>query len=667
MSYFGAFGTEDGEDLIDTDDIASNSGWAAFGEWAHALPGEYPELGYLGDHGEVYAAPGDPQDALEALEDDLKRAMREKPGRPSSDVLTVAARLLLILEQRPDQSIYFVVTDGTEGDDESGEGDDEEDEPAAYVEKFAAGEWVAWTISRGPRKGIQGWKNSSSGKIIVGDKPGTKKAAPDKPASKTTPKPKAAPKPPKAKAPTVDEMHGHLTDLLSTPDKITPEVIKETAKKLMELTVANLTALKKKFEGIKASGKKEDLATKIAERVLAKPAEKPAAKPAEKPSARKPAPKPSAQPASQPAEPAGEQEKTDPLVTAGKISNMLRSSVSVFLDKSKPLGDRLNHLADLDTAVMDAAYNSGLLQEAQVPRNNEFLRAAHNAFREWEDGLKSPEDKRRLAAKLDAVQLDMEKAAAGMRKWQKEGKSLEGYLGPIDLTAAATLYDTLGEEAMNEVRAAVGLPQAGTPEFVKHAQETLHHLEKRKADLEQQAQATRARGNGRRADELAKEASFVNLDAARKLMDFAKAKAAPATSASTATGKTAPKPSAQPAPKAEAKPTPRSAPAARQDATTAKPASSSPAEHVGKLVDIVKQVGGTYNHASLVDVRKALADHGIKDRKEQDQAIQDARKKGMLSASALEGRQGISPEQREAAIKEPGSDHPIGYLSIREK
>jgi hypothetical protein len=97
---------------VDGDEIASNSGWAAFADWAADLPDEYPELGYLGEHGECF-----PADALAQLEDDLRRALREKPGKPSANVLSVGRRLLAAVEARPKGSEGMVVTDGTEGED----------------------------------------------------------------------------------------------------------------------------------------------------------------------------------------------------------------------------------------------------------------------------------------------------------------------------------------------------------------------------------------------------------------------------------------------------------------------------------------------------------------------------------------------------------------------
>jgi hypothetical protein len=120
MSYFAAFGLLDRDELIDADDIATTKGWAAFAEWAVSLGAkDYPDLCYLGEWGNLYAAEDeDDRDVLAALESELRRALRDKPGKPSRSVLSVGARLLLVVEQRPSGAFYLVVTDGTEGDEE---------------------------------------------------------------------------------------------------------------------------------------------------------------------------------------------------------------------------------------------------------------------------------------------------------------------------------------------------------------------------------------------------------------------------------------------------------------------------------------------------------------------------------------------------------------------
>jgi hypothetical protein len=258
---------------VDSNALATPEEWARFALWASQLDEDYPELGYLGDHGEVF-----PDGSVQQLADEVRRAIDQSPNDPPADVLNTAGRLLTALQDAPPGAVGLAVTDAQPG---------LVSEPTEHVEKFAGSEWVAWTLLRGPRKGQKGWKNTKSGKVVVGERPGEKKKEEPKAAPQPAEK-KAAAKAPKA---SVGEIHGHLMDLLSKPDQITPQVVQATAEKLKSLTVAQLTELKKKFEGVKASGKKDDLATKIAERVLAKPAAKPEPKAKAKPEA-KPAAKP---------------------------------------------------------------------------------------------------------------------------------------------------------------------------------------------------------------------------------------------------------------------------------------------------------------------------------------------------------------------------------------
>jgi len=123
MGLFAVFGVESSDRPVDSDEVATATGWLAFMDWAISLPADYSELNYLGEYAEVFTAEGEQQDALEALETDLKRALHEKPNRPSRDVLRVAKRLLSIVRNRPKDAFYLMVTDGTGGD---GDEDDEE-------------------------------------------------------------------------------------------------------------------------------------------------------------------------------------------------------------------------------------------------------------------------------------------------------------------------------------------------------------------------------------------------------------------------------------------------------------------------------------------------------------------------------------------------------------
>lgn len=97
------------------------------------------------------------------------------------------------------------------------------------------------------------------------------------------------------------------------------------------------------------------------------------------------------------------------------------------------------------------------------------------------------------------------------------------------------------------------------------------------------------------------------------------------------------------------------------DSPTVTPVTVGAARHVA---DAVKAVAGDTGLAPLHKVREELAKRGITDRAAQDAAIHAARGTH-VSASNLEGRQGISPEERAAAIPEAGGN--LGFLSLIHK
>lgn len=95
------------------------------------------------------------------------------------------------------------------------------------------------------------------------------------------------------------------------------------------------------------------------------------------------------------------------------------------------------------------------------------------------------------------------------------------------------------------------------------------------------------------------------------------------------------------------------------------PSTFTPSAHLDTLSRAVQTHGGRYNHASLKDVRQQLAASGVTERAQQDAVIQEGRKQGLVSASALEGRNKPSPEEMAATIDEEGSK--LGHLSLREQ
>ena len=88
-----------------------------------------------------------------------------------------------------------------------------------------------------------------------------------------------------------------------------------------------------------------------------------------------------------------------------------------------------------------------------------------------------------------------------------------------------------------------------------------------------------------------------------------------------------------------------------------------PVKAVANAVSDTAKEGGL---ASMVDVRKHLDSNGIKDRKEQDDAIQAARKAGTVTGSRHEGRHGITDAERWALLRDPtGGDDHIGHLALK--
>lgn len=109
---------------------------------------------------------------------------------------------------------------------------------------------------------------------------------------------------------------------------------------------------------------------------------------------------------------------------------------------------------------------------------------------------------------------------------------------------------------------------------------------------------------------------------------------------------------------AKAKEGKEAAPAAPQT----QPASPSPDAHK-HVLDAVAALGGQYNMAPMLDVRKHMAGAGLADKAAQDAAITAAMRAGHITGSKFEGRFGITPEER-AALHGSGEDE-LGYLHLK--
>ncbi len=74
----------------------------------------------------------------------------------------------------------------------------------------------------------------------------------------------------------------------------------------------------------------------------------------------------------------------------------------------------------------------------------------------------------------------------------------------------------------------------------------------------------------------------------------------------------------------------------------------------------VRELDAGHNLVGLVALRRRMVRW---DRQTFDAAVSDARRCGLLTATALEGRDGVSPEERGAAIREDGAL--LGFLGVR--
>jgi hypothetical protein len=85
------------------DQFASTAGYAGFLDWVETLGADYVALHELSEDGCA---------DLAELEEELTRALSEKPGKPSADVLGVARALRDAVRAAPTGTASVGVTDG---------------------------------------------------------------------------------------------------------------------------------------------------------------------------------------------------------------------------------------------------------------------------------------------------------------------------------------------------------------------------------------------------------------------------------------------------------------------------------------------------------------------------------------------------------------------------
>jgi hypothetical protein len=88
-------------------------------------------------------------------------------------------------------------------------------------------------------------------------------------------------------------------------------------------------------------------------------------------------------------------------------------------------------------------------------------------------------------------------------------------------------------------------------------------------------------------------------------------------------------------------------------------------DHAKHVADAVEKVAGRSGLAPLHKVREELSKRGITSRQDQDAAIHAARG-DTVTASYLEGRHGLSPEEVAASIKDESTGGRIGHLELKQ-
>ena len=85
------------------------------------------------------------------------------------------------------------------------------------------------------------------------------------------------------------------------------------------------------------------------------------------------------------------------------------------------------------------------------------------------------------------------------------------------------------------------------------------------------------------------------------------------------------------------------------------------------VADAVRQHGGDFNLANMARVREYLHKAGVQTRSHQDVAIREARRAGLVTGSALEGRHGVTPEELGAAPMSQDRRGPREAVSVSSR
>jgi hypothetical protein len=137
-------------------------------------------------------------------------------------------------------------------------------------------------------------------------------------------------------------------------------------------------------------------------------------------------------------------------------------SLQTWRDESKPLADRIDRLADLDTTVFDPLHRAGLLTTQNgFAGNNEVFRHLLGTLKDWDGSDRSAGARRMADQQLQTHEKKAGEYAAALRGLADRGVTFTDHgaaVGPDQLRAAADLYAAEAPKAVAAVRAHMDAP-----------------------------------------------------------------------------------------------------------------------------------------------------------------------------------------------------------------
>ncbi len=123
---------------------------------------------------------------------------------------------------------------------------------------------------------------------------------------------------------------------------------------------------------------------------------------------------------------------------------------------STPLGQRVHSASDADVRFIDAIYNHPEAKQHLDTHTNEYMRRADVAWEEWERGLKSGGDLKRLQDRLhDTKERITKKLIPGLRKIEASGIKVPDIIGGGDIPSSqvASFYERHAVPLLDEMYA----------------------------------------------------------------------------------------------------------------------------------------------------------------------------------------------------------------------